>query len=339
MSAAQAHPGSSSSSEEAGHPQGLHDYKGKNSHYKAADNADYEAVAGGTPAPGSTGSTGHTAVLPVRALVAPLLLHGDASAKRLTAVALDWACQGSAADLAAGSPSRGRTLGSKLMHPVGHPAAADTADEGHQPTGTDPAAAKYPYNLAEPQVFAAGVPLSPGELASQCSSSGSSVLLLQVTVHDDAGGVSTSELRPVVLAHTAGGSSDGSVGAHGFSTSVSHGAAAARGHLPLPSSVAEETLLTFDGGAFAVGLFMTGWLAQLLGLLLVPRCVWGQREWGCGGVRVYVFLGGGGANLRSCMHVWVALVSFPLCLLCSLRCAMLGRWTKQKGAGRAAEAV
>ncbi|KAF8063050.1 hcp [Scenedesmus sp. PABB004] len=167
------------------------------------------------------------AVMPVRALVVPLRLRGDASAGagELASVTLRWGCDG--ADV-------GRASGQAPMAPVGAPPGGGAAGGGSAP----------PFALERPQVFGALARLAPDELA-RC---GGGVLHLKVTVIDGAGGASTSELRRVRLARPAGG-----------------------GHLPLPSSAPERWLIWFDGVAFARQLFFSSWLAQAVGLLLLPR--------------------------------------------------------------------
>jgi hypothetical protein len=237
-------------------------------------------------------------LLPVRALVLPLNLHGEDSTKQITGITLEWSCLGSDADLASGFPSRGKTLGTVRMQPVGQPADSRNTLNAQQEQRD---VHNTIYAVEEPQMFAAAVPLNRQELGRSCGSScGSSsssaaaaVLLLQVVVTDDAGGVSSSELRPVLLPHAAGLAATGvrsNGNAPGSKQNVQHPAAATAeapsapdsagttgsssavvGHLPLPSGTAERLLLTFDGPAFAVRLFFAGWLAQVLGLLLLPR--------------------------------------------------------------------
>jgi hypothetical protein len=254
---------------------------------------------------------GYSVQLPVRALVLPLQLYGQGSSKHVTSVTLQWSCQGSDADLAAGFTSAGKTLGSKQMRPVGEQQgpAADAAANGDD--SDSQSGAEQGYLLEQPQMFAAAVPLERQKLLRSCgigssSSAAAGVVLLRVTVTDDAGGESSSELRPVLLptqpaaaAAAAEAAAAAGVGATAASRvqSTSEGQliealAAARaghdtadisgstggsssllaaGHLPLPSRLAERLLLSFDGPAFAVRLFFAGWLAQVLGLLLLPR--------------------------------------------------------------------
>ncbi|KAF6250932.1 hypothetical protein COO60DRAFT_708840 [Scenedesmus sp. NREL 46B-D3] len=267
--------------------------------------AGRQQQTGGQAQPAADGGDGAETLLPVRALVMPLQLFGEESSKQVTSVAVEWSCQGSDADLAAGFPSRGKTLGSAQMMPVGRPAGGSSAADAAQqaPTASGQGSGGHvpqAYDLQQPQVFEAGVPLSRGELARSCgagSSSGSAaagVVLLQVVVVDDAGGVSSSELRPVLLPQPAalatgrlgsgqpgqqqavagagaGAALAASAAGGGGAGGGGAGSVAAGGHLPLPSSTAETLLLSFDGPAFAVRLFFAGWLAQVLGLLLLPR--------------------------------------------------------------------
>jgi hypothetical protein len=252
--------------------------------------------------------------LPVRALVLPLQLHGEDSSKQLTSVTLEWSCPGLDAKLTAGFIRPGKTLGSVQMRPVGTSVdGSSAAGDTQQQESTAGGQAMQPYELQQPQVFAAAVPLTRQQLAQSCGSSSvaAGVVLLQVVVMDDAGGVSTSELRPVVLPSayaatassglTSHSSSAGARGGKGQQDSAAAAAAAAAGdptpedsgsisagrkassavvdegkqvlsgHLPLPSHMAERLLLTFDGPTFAVRLFFAGWLAQVVGLLLLPR--------------------------------------------------------------------
>jgi hypothetical protein len=279
------------------------------------ETAEQAGLAADGAAEGGTGLH-----LPVRALVLPLQLHGEDSSKQLISVTLEWSCPGVDAKVEAGLASPGKTLGSVQMRPVGRLADGSSATGDLQQqasTAAEEAAAgpgMQPYELQQPQVFAAAVPMTRQQLVQSCGSSSSSssaaagVVLLQVVVMDDAGGVSTSELRPIVLSSlsaatassglTSHSSSAGARGGQGQqesaaaaaagdptpedSGSISAGLMASSavddegsqvlsGHLPLPSHTAERLLLTFDGPAFSVRLFFAGWLAQVVGLLLLPR--------------------------------------------------------------------
>jgi hypothetical protein len=282
------------------------------------ETAEQAGLAADGAAEGGTGLH-----LPVRALVLPLQLHGEDSSKQLISVTLEWSCPGVDAKVEAGLASPGKTLGSVQMRPVGRLADGSSATGDLQQqasTAAEEAAAgpgMQPYELQQPQVFAAAVPMTRQQLVQSCGSSSSSsaaagVVLLQVVVMDDAGGVSTSELRPIVLSSvsaatassglTSHSSSAGARGGQGQQESAAAAAAAAAagdptpedsgsitaglmarsavddegsqmlsGHLPLPSHTAERLLLTFDGPAFSVRLFFAGWLAQVVGLLLLPR--------------------------------------------------------------------